>query len=137
MKRNMKIILLITSIIIIGILVFWFNIRVPNKDEPQRLNNIPKSAIWKGSVDEGFWFELVKIDTVKKIYRIRIYNDYKGGLVADADFIKQTNCKVDYPLNNDIINEIIYFEFDKIEMKKDCNLKMLKPIYDGSLKEER
>ena len=28
-------------------------------------------------------------------------------------------------------------QFDKIEMKNDCNLKMLKPIYDGSLKEEK
>ncbi len=137
MKRNMKIILLIISIIVIGILVFWFSIRVPNQDEPQRLNNIPQNAIWKGGVDEGFWFELVKIDTVKKTYRIKIYNDYKGELVADADFIKQTNCKDDYPLNNDLINDIIYFEFDKIEMKNDCNLKMLKPIYDGSLKEEK
>jgi hypothetical protein len=135
MKRSIKIILSLILIIVVGILIFWFSIRVPNKVEPDKLNNIPKNAIWKGSVDEGFWFELVKVDTIKKIYRIRIYNDYKGELIADADFIKQTDCKVDYPLNNNVINEILYFEFDKIEMNKDCNLKMLKPIYDGSLKE--
>ena len=78
MKRNMKIILLIISIIVIGILVFWFSIRVPNQDEPQRLNNIPQNAIWKGGVDEGFWFELVKIDTVKKHTELKFTMITKG-----------------------------------------------------------
>ena len=39
------------------------------------------------------------------------------------------------PYNNQLIF-ITYF-FNKIDHPNDCNLKMLKPIYDGSLKEEK
>lgn len=132
MKRSLKIVLWIIALVLVSVVIFWFSVRVPNKDEPDRLSTIPKTAVWKGGVDEGFWFDVVNVDTVKKAYRIKVYNDYKGELVMDADFVKQDSCNAEYPLNKSVLEYVSYFEFDKIVMTKDCNLKMIKPAYGGS-----
>lgn len=131
----MKIGLLIVSLALTGIILFWFSVRVPNKDELERLSNIPEAAVWKGGIDEGFWFDVVDVNAEKKTYHIKIYNDYKGELVMDADFAKQDSCNTEYPLNKSILEYVSYFEFDKIVMVKDCNLKIIKPAYGGSFKD--
>jgi hypothetical protein len=57
--------------------------------EPNKPNNVPASAVWKGGCDGGTWVELVDIraDTI----RFRIYHDWNGNLELDADFIYE-NC---------------------------------------------
>ena len=136
MKRGIKIGLLASSLVLVmGILVFWYSVRVPNKNEPDRLSNIPKTAVWKGGIDEGFWLDVIGVNAKKKTYRIRIYNDYKGELVMDADFVKQDNCDAEYPLNKTVLEFVSYFEFDKIVLANGCNLRMIKPAYGGSFEE--
>lgn len=135
MRRILIIAFLIMVLIGVLITFIWYVVRVPNKDEPEKLNNISKNAVWKGSSEEGFWFELIKIDSVNKVWRFRIYNDYSGQLMADADFVKMADCKYELPLSDEIFNDILYFEFDKIEIKNGCNLLMLKPIHNGILKQ--
>lgn len=136
MKRNLKIVLLGLTLLAIIVIVIWFKIRVPNESTPNKLSNIPKEAIWKGAEDEGFWFEIISINSTQRTYRIKIYNDYNGELVVDADFKKQDSCKSELPLSKEIIKQIAYFEFDKIEMKNDCSLKIKKPVYGGTFLEQ-
>ena len=136
MRKTAIIMVSILTIILIVGLSFWIYIRVPNRDFPVRLNNIPQETIWRGGIDEGFWFQLVGIDTIEETYRIRIYNDYNGELVIDADFENNHHCDTKYPLNKDIFQYISYFEMDKIEMKDDCKLIIVKPTYGGTYWEE-
>jgi hypothetical protein len=50
---------------------------------------VPVLAVWKGGCDGGNWVELVdiKADTI----RFRIYRDWNGDLILDADFVSK-NC---------------------------------------------
>lgn len=95
--------------------------------EPERLINIPKNTIWGGHLDGGFWFELMKKYDNSK-YRFRIYNDYNGNLVLDADFtIVNPKKKVDIKS----INEIeIFFMFKYLEINE-VELKPIYPAYGG------
>lgn len=136
MKRNLKIVLLGIILLFALVIAIWYKIRIPDESRPNKLLNIPKNAIWKGAEDEGFWFEIISINSTQKTYRIKIYNDYNGELVVDADFIKQDSCKSELPLNKEIIKQIAYFEFNKIEMKNDCSLKIIKPVYGGTFLEQ-
>lgn len=77
------------TIVIIGIILYivWaFN---QPCEELERPSNVPVSALWKGGCDGGNWIELVEIraDTV----RFRIYRDWNGNLILDADFVYE-NC---------------------------------------------
>ena len=75
--------------IIIGIILFitWL-FKQPYKNW-ERPVNVPVSAVWQGGCDGGNWMELVDIkdDTI----RLRIYRDWNGELILDADFVSE-NC---------------------------------------------
>lgn len=98
---------------------------------PKKFVNIPKEATWIGGVDEGFWYQIVSIDKNKKIYRFRIYNDYTGDMVVDANFIKNSLCDKNLPLDSNILKEINFFNFDKIGLIDNCELVLIKPAYGG------
>jgi len=53
--------------------------------EWEKLDNVPVSAAFVGGCDGGCWMELVEIrnDTV----RFKIYQDWSGVLIYDADFV--------------------------------------------------
>jgi len=53
-------------------------------DPPQKPNKVPNSAVWKGGCDGGNWIELVSVE--KEKIRFRIYRDWNGKLILDADF---------------------------------------------------
>lgn len=105
-------------------------IRVPNENSPKKLANIPESAIWSGGVDEGFWFELVELYQDHKKVRIRIYNDYDGNMVLDADFTPISDCKIKD--ESELLNKINYFEFKKIILLDGCELDAIYPAYGGA-----
>ena len=111
---------------------FYFLIMSDYNLKPKRLDSIPESTTWIGGVDEGFWFEIIEIDSKERVYRFKIYNDYNGELVLDAKFIKDSACDNEYPLNKSVLNKISHFEFDKIEMIDNCKLILIKPAYGGS-----
>ena len=60
---------------------------------PPKPNNLSDTVMWSGDCDGGNWIELV--DIKDNVYRFRIYQDYDGVLLMDADFmLKNCNNKV-------------------------------------------
>jgi hypothetical protein len=93
-----------------------------------KLKNIPSNAIYGGHLDGGFWFEFVKnYDNLK--YRFRIYNDYNGKLVLDADFLVNKNKKLLVNSEKDIDNILFMFKYLKIN---EIDLKPVYPAYGGA-----
>lgn len=76
-------------VVIVSIILFidWL-FKQPCEDW-KKPSNVPVSAVWKGGCDGGSWVELVdiKADTI----RFRIYRDWNGNLILDADFVYK-NC---------------------------------------------
>lgn len=106
---------------------------------PVRPVTVPKDAIWSGDCDGGNWIELVEIKNNR--YRFRIYQDYNGVLLMDANFKSNCNkCSIDmynwknlvccYSLSN---SDSTY----RLELKKnegtgeDCYLESVYPAYAG------
>lgn len=98
----------------------------------KRFSDLPNNAVWIGGADAGFWFHIVSIDSIKRTYRFRIYNDYDGKMVMDGNFKKDDHCMGNYPLNKNIVSEINLFQFNEIVMKNNCSLKLIKPAYGGT-----
>ena len=109
-----KVLYLFAGIIIVGMVLFitWlFNRPCKQWEKPA---NVPVSAVWKGGCDGGNWVELVdiKADTI----RLRIYRDWNGDLILDADFVSE-NCN-NLQLTKENWNEFIsYFDGKKIYSK--------------------
>jgi hypothetical protein len=134
MKNKVKYILgLITIVVIVTFGIYFWLLSGNNTEPPERLTNIPETAIWKGGADGGYWYDIVNIDNAKKSYRFRIYDDYEGGLVLDADFIKNASCDDSYSLDRNILEKVNYFNFDKIVMIGNCELNIIEPVYGGEL----
>ena len=131
-KKTNRVFGLVGIALLLGVGFYIWLITGGGNPNPTRFYNIPKSAVWIGGVDGGFWFNVVDIDSIKKTYRFKIYNDYNGELVMDADFVKDSICNNEYPLSKEVLKEIMLFEFDKIEMLNNCKLNMIKPAYGGS-----
>jgi len=93
---------------------------------PERLSNIPKEAVWKGGEDGGFWFLNVSQAKDKNIIRLKVFNDYDGELILDADFKIPENCEVP---TNSIVDNINYFDFEKIVLVNDCKLLIKHPYH--------
>lgn len=122
----------ITVFITLAIGFYFWLMTSNNPKPPERLANIPKTATWIGGVDEGFWYDIVSVNEEKKTYRFKIYNDYEGDLVMDANFKKDSLCKKEYPLDKNILQKINFFNFDKIGMIDSCELRLLEPAYGGT-----
>ena len=136
MKKRKKLIIVSIAIILIFTVGFYIWLMTNNNPKsPKRFANVPQSATWIGGVDEGFWYDIISIDKEKKTYRFRIYNDYEGDLVMDADFKKDSSCNKNYALNKSIIQKINFFNFDKISMIDNCDLNMIEPAYGGTFAE--
>ena len=136
MEYKKKFIFWIIAIFIILVVSFYFWLMTSNNPKPpERLASIPETATWIGSVDEGFWYDIVSVNEAKKTYRFRVYNDYKGDLVMDANFKKDSLCDKEYPLNKGVLQKINFFNFDKIGMIDNCALKIVEPAYGGTFVE--
>ena len=131
MKNNIS--KVIIAILVIVFIIFLIRLCCNSHirtNGPQKPNKVPETAKWIGGFDGGAWFEIVNIDTNKMIYRFRIYDDRKGDLIEDADFITD-KCNVRYALSDSIINNINYYDCNHtIVMKDHCNLQKIKSYMD-------
>lgn len=143
MNKKMKIALGLVALVLVSVVIFWYCISVPNKNNPDRLPNIPKEAIWKGATDEGFWIDIVDLDATNRTVRVKIYTDYNGELALDANFKEQSKCEITPFTKKNILNNIIAFSSksgienrDEIWLKNHCSLKMIRPAYGGIFGEQ-
>ena len=83
---NIKILILLIGVIFIFLIFYVTTIISIGEgcDPPDKPAKVPVDAIWKGDCDGGYWVELVKLQKDK--VRFRIYRDWNGDLIYDADF---------------------------------------------------
>jgi hypothetical protein len=78
------ILIILAVIVLLGVLFFKYVSFDAPCLPPEKPTNVPASAVWKGGCDGGSWIELVSIKEDK--IRFRIYRDWNGKLILDADF---------------------------------------------------
>lgn len=130
-----KMLYLFAGIIIVGMVLFitWlFNRPCEQWEKPA---NVPVSTVWKGGCDGGNWVELVdvKADTI----RLRIYRDWNGDLILDADFVSE-NCN-NLQLTKENWNEFIsYFDGKKIysKIQSDSSYCQFVPVFPAYYEEK-
>ncbi len=123
-------ILLLVVAIIFG--EWLFNQPCPPPEKPK---NVPIDAVWKGGCDGGNWIELVSIEKDK--IRFRIFRDWNGDLILDANF-KHQNCSNFELTKSNWSEQVAYFETtielaDRKGNNKRCSLE---PIYPAYFKEK-
>ena len=101
--------------------------------EPAKPEGVPRTAIWNGGCDGGYWLDLVEAKGAK--YRFRLYLDYTAEVVMDADFVLNDSCKIPLPQKDHILNKVTIVEEDKILIyheNQNCYLQPVYPAYGGS-----
>jgi hypothetical protein len=131
MKRKLLYFLSIVVLMIIGAIVFLKLLFKLPCGEPEKPSCVPISAVWKGACDGGAWIEFVSVK--KDTIRFRIYRDWNGDLMMDADFTYK-DCG-NLRLTKDNWNEYVTF-FDghtlNIYKKSDdsyCQLNLIYPLF--------
>lgn len=127
----MKRIVVTVSVTMIALIVgLWFISRIPNG--PKRFANMPTDAVWIGATDEGFWFSVIFVDSIRQIARIQVYNDYNGKLMMDANYKLHDSCKIIPFTKENILKNICYYNHDNIMLKRTgCEIVMIKPAFGG------
>ncbi|WP_068689381.1 hypothetical protein [Culturomica massiliensis] len=125
--------------IIIAIIcaILFFNWKFKQScEEWKKPVNVPISAVWKGGCDGGNWVELVDIKT--DTIRFRIYRDWNGDLILDADFVYQ-NCN-DLRLTEANWNEYVSYFDNALEIyskfQSDSSYCRLIPVYPAYYEEK-
>lgn len=131
MKKK-TLIILITLILLLGFLFFYIK-SITDCTIPERPSKVPKNAIWKGGKDGGFWFSFVNQQS-NELIRLQIFNDYNGKMLLDANFKPEGDCHL--PTGKAVINEINYYDFQKIVLNNSCELKPIVPYFKGGLIEQ-
>lgn len=104
---------------------------------PEKPIIVPKAAVWKGDCDGGSWIELVSIGKDK--VRFRIYRDWNGDLILDADFEYQ-DCNTFYLTESNWAKYIAYFGnalevYDNSTIQSKCKLVPVYPAYKEEILE--
>jgi hypothetical protein len=133
MKAMKKVLIIIAIVIavLVGLFVKFVSFNAPCPP-PEKTKDVPAEAVWKGGCDGGNWVELValKEDTV----RFRIYRDWNGELILDADFKYQECGSFRLNENNwedctgDFINGNIGINVNCHDNIK-CRLEPIYPVY--------
>ena len=116
---------------VLGFLFFFIK---TNSDYsiPTRPSKVPYDAIWKGGKDGGFWFSYV--NQSNELIRLQIFNDYNGTMLLDANFKPAKDCQL--PKGKAVMNEINYYDFQKIVLNNNCELRPILPYFKGNLIEQ-
>jgi hypothetical protein len=132
MKKAIIIILVVLIVVVLLTVIFFkygsFGNGCPPPDKPK---NVPLEAVLKGGCDGGNWIELVEIKEDK--CRFRIYRDWNGALILDADF-KYVNCNGFRLTKSNWVDHVAYFGeaiefFDKPGINDRCRLEPVYPAY--------
>ena len=127
MKKWMYVVLGV--IVLAVILYFSVSIKMGGGcPPPEKPNVVPKSAAWVGGCDGGNWIELVSIEQEK--VRFRIYRDWNGDLILDADF-EYIDCN-EFRLSKSNWTEYVSYYGNAIELmdREEINARCrLEPIY--------
>ena len=85
--KLLRLLLYPVAVVIICIILLFIWLIIPYDRVWEKPENVPDSAVWVGGCDGGNWIELVdfKEDTI----RFRLYADWNGELILDADFVYQ------------------------------------------------
>lgn len=125
-----KWIYIILAVVVVSA-VLYFSVSINTNTgcpPPEKPNNVPKSAVWAGGCDGGNWIELVSIE--KEKIRFRIYRDWNGDLILDADF-EYKDCN-EFRLSESNWSEYVSYFGNAIELmdKEGINARCrLEPIY--------
>lgn len=82
-------------------------------DNSERPDKVPKTAVWSGGVDGGYWFDFVNYNKKNKVYSIIIFEEIKGEVVLNGKFIQKGSCDK-LPLDKKILKMINYFANNEI-----------------------
>ena len=87
------------------IIIFIFSSCFTSTYSPTRPAKVPETAVWKGGVDGGYWFNLVSVKA-KRNFHFIIYNDFTGEVVEDDFFHLSENCNAKSYDSIQILNSI-------------------------------
>jgi hypothetical protein len=122
-KTSFKIIII--SILLIILYIFFcldFDMKEVRLERPK---TVPKSAVWAGGIDGGYWFDLVEFEMKPKEFKFIIYNESTGDIYLQDSFVITDNCKK-IPLNILVLDEINYYANSQIVLKNGCILNQKK-----------
>ena len=132
MKKWMFIVLVVLAVVVLLVVLIFkygsFGNGCPPPDKPK---NVPITAVWKGDCDGGSWIELVVIKKDK--YRFRIYRDWNGELILDADF-EHIDCETFSITKSNWSKHIAYFKnnleiYGSSNAARRCKLVPIYPVY--------
>lgn len=139
MKRFVLILVFVLMLIVVGLGYFDHYYSNMECEEPQRVGQVPASALWIGGCDGGYWIDFVgqKDDRC----RFRIYQDWSGDLLMDADFVREgddqsicltkENWKEHFVEYDDFKNDTFSYVLIKARDGAECELKISFPPYGG------
>jgi len=120
--------------VVIVLVVLYFSVSIKTNTgcpPPEKPSKVPESAIWKGDCDGGNWVELV--DIKKDTCRFRIYRDWNGDLILDANF-EYKDCDKFRLTKSNWDEHVAYFGnaielFNKQGYNERCRLEPIYPAY--------
>ena len=126
-------ILIVSAFVSLFIGIKWVDANCDDNIFPEKLSNIPELSFWRGTCKEGFWFNFVEFDKNINSIRIRIYNDYDGALVYDANYMPDSSCCISLFEINSLAKQIWAFDGNNILLKNDsCTLYPILPAFGGT-----
>lgn len=116
-----KIIILVAFLFIIIFTLFYVDFEAI-VNVPKRPNSVPKTAIWSGGNDGGYWFEYKNYNKETNEFNIVIYNDISGKILIKSNFVLKNDCKSIFPHNDKLLKEINYYANGEIVLINGCVL---------------
>lgn len=67
------------------------------------------TAVWIGDVDFGCWYDILDVDSINHIVKIKVYHDYDDGVWNESYYYDRNRSIIPFTKEN-ILNSI--FEYD-------------------------
>lgn len=90
-----------------------------------------ETAVWIGDYDFGCWYDILYLDSVNYITRIKVYHDYDEGIWNDAYYMNENKSITPFTRQN-IINSILDFDVSTNQILLKQNNDTLFLLYNHS-----